>query len=62
MTTYYSNMGFDTASVFDEIDKIDGEYEDLKEKGEITDEDIFKLNYRRMIQTMKLNTGYVRLY
>lgn len=51
---------YDSGSVFENMQKLDDEYEELKEKGELTDEEIFKLNYAKTLQVMKLNTGYFR--
>ena len=61
MDTYYQNYGYDVSSVFEKIGKIDDEYEQLKNEGKLTDENLFKLNYQKFVQGLKLNTGYVRL-
>ena len=61
MNIYYQNYGYDVSSVFNKIGEIDEEYEKLKEEGKLTDEDLIKLNYRKFVQGLKLNTGYVRL-
>lgn len=54
------NTVYDSSTVFENKQKLDNKYEELKEKGELTDEEIFKLNYAKTLQIMKLNTGYFR--
>lgn len=54
------NTVFDSATVFENMQKIDDEYEELKSKGKLTDEDIFNLNYAKTLQVMKLNTGHFK--
>lgn len=59
-TTYY-NESVDVCSALDAMERIDEEMEELNSKGELDDEKLSDLYYKKFIQGLKLNTGYVRL-
>ena len=59
--TYFHNGAYDVSDAMDAMNRIDEEIEEKSGSGELTDEELSKLYYQKMIQGLKLNTGFVQL-
>ena len=52
--------GANTISALDAMDETQAEIDELQEKGDVSEDELTKLYYKKMIQGLALNTGTFR--